>query len=88
MAVSKKILRNLLGVKLAKIQLLEPSGLVAKSIYSVGAPGDPVDLRFFPHLAEAEVHFFEQVRKLEGRASRVESVSDLLHVRTRAAFRR
>ena len=88
MAVSKKILRNLLGVKLAKIQLLEPSGAVAKSIYSVGAPGDPVDLRFFPHLAEAEAHFFEQVRKREGRATPVESISELLQVRMRAAFRR
>jgi hypothetical protein len=66
MAVHKQVRRNLLDVKLAQLDLLEPSGDVAKSIYSVGTPGDPIGIRYFPYLADAEIYFFEQVRKVQG----------------------
>jgi hypothetical protein len=87
MAVSKKVLRNLLGVRLAKLELLDSTGFVAKSIYSVGTPGDPVDIRFFPYLAEAEAYFFNQVRKVEARGVSPDGMPDLLDARVRTAHR-
>jgi len=87
MAVSKKVLRNLLGVRLAKLELLDSTGFVAKSIFSVGTPGDPVDIRFFPYLTEAEVYFFNQVRKVEARATCANGMPDLMDARARTARR-
>jgi hypothetical protein len=87
MAVSKKILRHLLGVKLSKIELVEPTGAIAKCIYSVGTQGDPAELRFFPYLPEAETFFFDQVRKGDMGASPTEGMFSLLGARPRTARR-
>lgn len=88
MAVSKKTLRNLLGVKLAKIELVESSGVIAKSIYSVSTPGEPSELRFFPYLAEAEIYFVDQVRKSETTGLAADDMPDLLRARSRVVHRR
>jgi hypothetical protein len=83
MAVTKRVLRNLLGVKLAALELQEPSGKVARRIFSVGTPGDPADIRYFPHVDEAETYFFEQVRKVNGDPLDAFAASDFLDMRAR-----
>ena len=83
MAVTKRVLRNLLGVKLSALELQEPSGRTAKRIFSVGSPGDPADVRYFPLVDEAESYFFEQVRKLNGEPLDTSTESDFLEMRTR-----
>ncbi len=58
MAVTKRVLRQLLGVRLAKIELLEPSGTISKAIFSVSTSGPRSEMRYFPYLAQAEMYFF------------------------------
>ena len=76
MAVQKRVLRNLLEIKLAQLDLLEPAGGVAKSIFSVGVPNDPIGMRYFPDLGEAETYFFDQVQKLQESGHNREDVPD------------
>ena len=89
MAVTKQILRQLLGVRLAKIELLEPSGGIAKAIFSVSTSGPRSEMRYFPYLAQAEMYFFDQVRAYGGGMERRRSTDmpDLLSVRTGALRR-
>ena len=87
MAVSKRVLRHLLGVRLAKIELIEPSGGIAKAIYSVSTSGVRSEMRYFPYLAQAEMHFFDQVRAQEDGIDRRRGMPDILSVRTGALRR-
>ena len=82
MAVSKKILRQLLGVRLARIELLEPSGNIAKAIFSVSTTGPRSEMRYFPYLAQAETYFFDQVRIQEPRVDTRIGMPNLLGMRT------
>ena len=84
MAVSKRVLRQLLGVRLAKIELLEPSGNVAKAIFSVSSSRPRSEMRYFPYLAQAELYFFDQVRAHENGLDLRRGMPDLLSVRTGA----
>jgi len=88
MAVSKKILRHLLGVRLARIELVEPSGTIAKAIYSVSMSGLRTEMRYFPHLDLAESFFYERVREAEAGAWTDADLPDILSLRTRALRRR
>jgi hypothetical protein len=87
MAVTKRILRQLLGVRLAKIELLEPSGGIAKAIFSVSTSGPRSEMRYFPYLAQAEMYFFDQVQAYGGGIDRRRGMPDLLSVRTGALRR-
>lgn len=87
MAVSKKILRQLLGVRLARIELLEQSGNVAKAIFSVSTVGPRSEMRYFPYLAQAEMYFFDQVRIQEPRVDARLGMPNLLGFRTNALRR-
>ena len=87
MAVSKTILRHLLGIKLAKIELMEPSGLVAKAIFSVSINGPRTEMRYFPYLPQAEMYFFERVRALEATDDDRGGMPDLLSMRSLALRR-
>lgn len=78
MAVSKRILRNLIGVKLAQLELREPASAAPKSIFSVGTPGDPGGVRYFPYITEAEAYFFQQVRKIQEQGSPQSETCQLL----------
>ena len=88
MAVSKRILRSLLGIRLARIELVEASGAVAKAIYSVSLSGPRTEMRYFPHLDLAEAHFYERVREAERCAEIDDDMPDLLSLRSRALRRR
>jgi hypothetical protein len=89
MAVSKKILRSLLGVRLARIELVESSGTIAKAIYSVSMSGLRTEMRYFPHLDLAESFFYERVREAEAGAWTADAeMPDILSLRTRALKRR
>jgi hypothetical protein len=83
MAVTKRVLRNLLGVKLSALELQEPSGRTTKRIFSVGMPAASAEVRYFPLVHEAESYFFEQVRKLNGTTLDTLAESDFLEMRTR-----
>ena len=87
MAVTKRILRQLLGVRLAKIELLEPSGGITKAIFSVSTSGPRSEMRYFPYLAQAEMYFFDQVRSYGGGLDRRRGMPDLLSLRTGALRR-
>jgi hypothetical protein len=87
MAVSKKILRHLLGIRLAKIELMEPSGVVAKAIFSVSTAGPRTEMKYFPYLTQAEMYFFDQVRAHEMRVEDRDGMPSLLSLRTHALRR-
>ena len=87
MAVTKRVLRQLLGVRLARIELLEPSGSIAKAIFSVSTAGPRSEMRYFPYLTQAEMYFFDQVRAQEPRVDARLGMPNLLGVRTNALRR-
>jgi hypothetical protein len=87
MAVSKRILRQLLGVRLARIELLEPSGSVAKAIFSVSTMGPRSEMRYFPYLAQAEMYFLDQVRAHEPAVDARLGMPNLLSLRSGALRR-
>ena len=65
MAVTKLILRQLVGVRLARLSMIGRAGNNAKAIYSVAGSGTPGPVRYFSCILDAETYFVAQVGRCQ-----------------------